>query len=150
MHSVFNGLLSNFGDGNARVLVAQARPTPLRDRNGREPHAQLSTSPSKANLKKVIADQANQLEKKKKIRTENYNKPKRLNAEAPEDGSKKKAATGQQQAHQAQVPGPAKGYLIRTRSVSDDESDFEVEFETAPVTSRACGSASLSHRHCPK
>ena len=29
MHSVFNGLLSDFGDGAARVMIAQTRPTPL-------------------------------------------------------------------------------------------------------------------------
>ncbi len=61
---------------------------------------QPSTSPSKAEKKKIIADLANQLaqhkaqaEKNKNICTKNY-KRKRLNGEAHEDGTKEKPATG--------------------------------------------------------
>ena len=57
---MFNGLLSDIWDGPTRVMLAQTR-TPLGDRNGREPQASTPASPSKADLKKIIANQANQL-----------------------------------------------------------------------------------------
>ena len=121
-------------------MIAQTRPTPLGDRNGRGAPA----SPSKDELKKMLADKDKMLadrdnqiaqskaqsEKNKRLCTEAYNQHKRAGGEAEGQLPRKKASPPRASPSQPeQAAGPAKGYLLRTSSVSEDESDSEVEFE---------------------
>ena len=157
MHSIFGGLLSGVTsstEGPARVMIAQAKPTPLGDRNGRG----APLSPTKDDFRKMlvekdkmIADMGNQMaqdkankDKNKKARTEAYNQRvlKRAANEAQGQGPRKKVsppkAPPAQPAQPAQHAGPARGFLLRTSNASDDESDSEVEFEDEPMVERAC------------
>ena len=93
----------------------------------------------------MLADRDNQIaqskaqsEKNKRLRTEAYNQCKRAGGEAQGQGPRKKASPPKAPPSQpAQASGPAKGYLLRTSSVSEDASDSEVEFETEPIAERA-------------
>ena len=103
MHAIFNGLLSPMDDP-ARVMIAQARPTPLGDRNGRG----VPSSPTKDDLRrmlaekdKLLADMGNQIaqdkankDKNKRASTEAYNQHnlKRAANEAQEEGASSQGA----------------------------------------------------------
>ena len=127
----------------ARVTIVQARPTPLGDSNWRG----APPSPTKdgfrrmlAEKDKMLADRDNhiaqdkaQKDKFKSARTKAYNQRnlKRAANEAQGQGPRKKASPLEvPQLQPAQPAGPARGCLLRTSSVSDDELDSKVEFET--------------------
>ena len=97
-------------------------------------------------MKKALADKTNQLvqyqtqaEKHKKMRTENWKKRRALVKgyarpdNAPNGGPNKKPMPYPQVPMAQAVSGPAKGYLLRTSSLSDEDpgSDVKVEVEMA-------------------
>ena len=123
-------------------MIAQAKPTPLGDRNGRGTSASSVTveeglRQACIEKDKIIADQANQIaqnkinsEKHKKKRADEFQQcvqKRAAAAEAQGQGPKKRFSPPKVQ--QAQAGAPTKGYLLRTSSVSDDESDSEKDIE---------------------
>ncbi len=135
----------------------QAKPAPFGDLNGRG--TTLSSAEDELRRAciekdKILADQANQIaqnkinsEKYKKKRTDQYNQrvqKRAAAAEAQGQGPKKRPSPPRAlQAQPVQAAGPAKGYLLRTSSMSDDKPDSEEEIDTE-IAMQAFLSRSLS------